>query len=166
MLERVRGQGAEALTGLPWARILYLTNCTMALLVIAIYLFGFRMPVISERLTLIGVPAPLALALDYGVLVLFWMLIESLGYVEHTPALQHLYPNRGLRWYDLGLGVLAVLVLWWARRAGFATTALWLLGGLTLANSIISALQFRYQYDPETLAAGAEGQETAGDGDS
>lgn len=154
MLDRIGERGGQIAAGHHWPRLIYLTNCSVALVAVAVYLFGVRLPPVGN----LYLSELAGIAVVYGVVFLLWFLIEGLGYVEQVPSLYHLYPNAGLRELDLALAVLAVLGLWLAWRSGFANAAIWILGGLTLANSVISALQLRRRYTLEDIGTVPDGQ--------
>jgi len=148
MLNRFQNWGGEITSGRNWLRIIYLTNLSLVILIVLIYLFNFYIP--SNSIVIQG---PAAMAVGFGGFFLVWFLIESFGFIDNTELLYNLYPNSGIRWYDFSLILIAIFSIGLLWRIGITHEALWWLGGILILNGILSLIQFRTTYSAEALRA-------------
>lgn len=163
MLSRMRNWGHRAGGTVNWLRALYLANCTAALVLVVVYIFGVRIPPVGIRLA-----DSVALAIGYAVLLVAWTLLDWLGVVDRTGFLVEAYQNSGLRPLDIGVALLAVLILWGAWRIDFTALEVYLLAGLALLNSLFSLVQHRSAYSWQAIESipsvqGDDHQEVAPD---
>ena len=114
-------------------RAFYLANFTMTFIIIAVYLFGLRVPPING--TYLSDPA--ALGLGYAIVLGIWILLDMLNVVANTYILSSIFEGIEIRWYDLGLACFGGLVLFAAWRTELANIAIWVLAGLIFLNGIV-----------------------------
>lgn len=146
IIDFLRRAGRFLFSGRHWAWVFYMTNISVGLAVVAIYLFGLYIPGIPIQIEGIFIPITAFL-----ILFLIWYLVDRLGAVENSEILQDFITNYSLRWFDIALGIIGLLTIWLTYRYLLLNDAILTMGVLLIINAIISLLQIRSRYRMETL---------------
>jgi len=150
MLGRFREAISRGSSRRDWLEILYLTNMTVIILAVVVYLFPIPIPP--------GLHPLITLLIGFVVFSLLWYLVDGFGAIRESPVLSHLYRTPGLRWLDALLAGLALVVLVGAWRLQRLNEAIGVVAGLVLVNAVISATRFHSHYDEALVPPGeAEG---------
>lgn len=149
MIDRVRGVADRALGGRDWWQLFYLTNTSLIVMAIAIYLFSLSVPG--------NVTPAVALLIGFALFFLAWYLLDGFGLLRQSPFLYHLYHTPGLRWLDGILAVLALIVLVGTWQIDRLNEPIAVIAGLTLVNGCLGFFQFHASYSEEALEAADNG---------
>lgn len=155
---REEGAGRPAAGGAGgrnWLRMLYLTNLSLIVAAVVVYLGGVPFPVAE------GSPwqRPLSLFIWLVALAILWFLLDGLGLVQHYEFLAALASGRGLRWLDVACGVFGLAGLLFALRCRPPDEATAIVAVLTLVHSALGLAQLQQPYSDETLQRFRQAQE-------
>lgn len=138
MIDDVRGAADRALAQRHWERILYLTNLTMIVVVIAVYLFSLLEDSRVRPL--------LAIVLCYVCVFVVWAVFDGLGLASRSTFVRDLYEAPGLGWMDASLAALAAVVAFFAWRLEHLNEPTALVTGLVAINGVLGYFQLRSTY--------------------
>lgn len=139
----MRDMAGQAFTGRNWFRMFYMINLSTIVVTVIIYFF-----LIFEQ----GYIDPwLGVLIGFILCTGAWYILETTGMVSRSPILCQIYQSPGLRWLDIILVILAMVVLYGTWRLNFMNNPIIIVSVLVFVNGLLGFFQLHSTYSSKTI---------------